>query len=139
MTWRGRFSLVWATFTIEAVVLALLAVGSTPTKDTAILIGLVLGVPISCVLAVITSRKHALATITAGTVLVGISFAVTMTAFDGNPIVLAAFIMLGTLGLWLVLPDVPRPRKPGMCAHCGYDRAGLAPDAACPECGSMPT
>ena len=24
----------------------------------------------------------------------------------------------------------------GHCPHCGYDRAGLAPGAVCPECGS---
>ncbi|HYE63620.1 MAG TPA: hypothetical protein VD997_16635 [Phycisphaerales bacterium] len=26
-------------------------------------------------------------------------------------------------------------RRPGHCPVCGYDRAGLASDAACPECG----
>lgn len=25
----------------------------------------------------------------------------------------------------------------GLCASCGYDRGGLAGDAACPECGGM--
>jgi hypothetical protein len=27
-------------------------------------------------------------------------------------------------------------RKPNVCWRCSYDRAGLAPDAKCPECGS---
>ena len=27
--------------------------------------------------------------------------------------------------------------KAGACATCGYDRAGLAPDAKCPECGRV--
>lgn len=27
----------------------------------------------------------------------------------------------------------------GRCAGCGYDRRSLAPDAACPECGTTPT
>jgi hypothetical protein len=34
----------------------------------------------------------------------------------------------------------PRRRRfgPGLCQSCGYDRNGLAIDAACPECGSTP-
>ena len=136
MTWRGRFFLVWATFVLEAIALALLTARGAPVQDVAILIGLVLGVPFSCILAAITSHKPALLTIIAGTLLVGVAFAVTMIVFDGNPLALAAFIMLGALGLWLTLPDVPRPRKPGTCERCGYDRAGLAPGAACPECGA---
>jgi hypothetical protein len=31
-----------------------------------------------------------------------------------------------------------RPPPTGRCGVCGYDRAGLPPRAACPECGSTP-
>jgi hypothetical protein len=27
---------------------------------------------------------------------------------------------------------------PGQCKKCGYERSGLAADAACPECGTVP-
>jgi hypothetical protein len=29
-----------------------------------------------------------------------------------------------------------RLRRPGICAACGYDRAGLEEGAVCPECGA---
>lgn len=31
-----------------------------------------------------------------------------------------------------------RRERTGTCARCGYDRAGLATGAACPECGTTP-
>jgi hypothetical protein len=31
-----------------------------------------------------------------------------------------------------------RPFGPGLCPKCSYDRRGLAPDAKCPECGTVP-
>lgn len=30
-----------------------------------------------------------------------------------------------------------RRQRAGHCVKCGYDRAGLASDAACPECGTL--
>lgn len=32
-----------------------------------------------------------------------------------------------------------RRSRVGMCVRCGYDRRGLAADAKCPECGTIPT
>jgi len=31
-----------------------------------------------------------------------------------------------------------RPARRPLCRTCGYDRSGLAEDAACPECGGVP-
>jgi hypothetical protein len=31
-----------------------------------------------------------------------------------------------------------RRRREGLCPRCAYNRAGLAPSAACPECGTSP-
>lgn len=38
----------------------------------------------------------------------------------------------------LVRPDVRRwrRRRRGQCPACGYDRGGLEPSAACPECNT---
>jgi len=51
------------------------------------------------------------------------------------------FIPLWLIAITLALPpaylEYRRRKKPqpGCCVKCGYDRAGLAPDAKCPECG----
>lgn len=50
--------------------------------------------------------------------------------------VLLALIAAPTAWLWRRDRRLRRALAAGFCASCGYDRAGLAPDAVCPECGA---
>ncbi|MEX2220074.1 MAG: hypothetical protein WD749_15085 [Phycisphaerales bacterium] len=47
----------------------------------------------------------------------------------------AAWLGVLLLIRWRPLRCAARARR-GQCAACGYDRAGLAAGAACPECGA---
>lgn len=69
-----------------------------------------------------------------------------------------SYILIGTSVEWLAMPLWPlltastvvaaagwradllarRRAAPGFCPTCSYDRAGLAPQAVCPECGAAP-
>ena len=40
--------------------------------------------------------------------------------------------------LWKSELRSERKRRAGLCPSCGYDRRGLAADAKCPECGTVP-
>lgn len=39
---------------------------------------------------------------------------------------------------WTDIRDGRRRRRLGHCPQCGYDRAGLAAEIKCPECGTVP-
>jgi len=41
--------------------------------------------------------------------------------------------------LWPMDHRADRRGRVGRCPKCGYDRRGLAADAKCPECGTVPT
>lgn len=47
---------------------------------------------------------------------------------------LAALVPIN-LALWLAATRARSRRNQSECPACGYPRQGLAPDAACPECG----
>jgi len=52
-----------------------------------------------------------------------------------NTLFYAYLIALPVLSIRAV--RVVRRRRRGACESCGYSRAGLAPEAACPECGAV--
>lgn len=51
----------------------------------------------------------------------------------------APFLALGLPAGWAWRADaiIRRRERSHLCLRCGYDRKGLASDAACPECGAL--
>lgn len=47
----------------------------------------------------------------------------------------AAIVMGATAVAWRLDSQARHRARAGICLRCGYDRSGLAADAACPECG----
>jgi len=48
----------------------------------------------------------------------------------------ALLSLLATAAAWRADAKYMRRARVGLCAGCGYDRAGLAAGAVCPECGA---
>lgn len=48
----------------------------------------------------------------------------------------ALLSLLATAAAWRADAKYMRRARAGLCAGCGYDRAGLAASAVCPECGA---
>jgi hypothetical protein len=55
--------------------------------------------------------------------------------------ILPLAVVSGLPAAWLAVGDlrISRRRRAGCCLSCGYDRRGLALDAECPECGTIPS
>jgi hypothetical protein len=67
-----------------------------------------------------------------------VGFGINPTAFVIDvPLWLTAFLS-ATVALMVWRPWRLRIGE-GCCPSCNYDRAGLAADAKCPECGTVPT
>jgi len=51
----------------------------------------------------------------------------------------ALLSLLATAAAWRADAKYLRRARMGLCAGCGYDRAGLAAMSVCPECGAAPS
>ncbi len=51
----------------------------------------------------------------------------------------ALLSLLPTFAAWRADTKHLRRAREGACPACGYNRAGLAPGAVCPECGAAPS
>jgi hypothetical protein len=47
--------------------------------------------------------------------------------------------VIGAFPAWLLDARAKRRLRKGLCPRCNYDRAGIAEEAVCPECGSFPS
>ena len=113
-------------------VCALIVASGSGLEGVAFGISLVFGGPVSLAAAALCCTRRiafSLPYLAAGTLIAGgISI-----AFDGNPIIGAAVVLLyAILGLLLLPRAESLPEH--CCRKCGYDLRGL-PAAHCPECG----
>ncbi len=54
--------------------------------------------------------------------------------YVGVPLWMLTALVIGVHGGAALFRQSRKPRR-GLCTHCGYDLAGLPPEAVCPECG----
>ena len=65
------------------------------------------------------------------------TFASPYGVVNGTTVVMPLWMASVPMAAWTALlwRRLLRRRRVGACEACGYDRRGLAGDAACPECG----
>lgn len=119
----------------QAIVIAQWVARGSGLGDVAFLISMVMGAPLSLLLAIAGARKRLLLSICVGTVLIAFASAWTLREPYGNPLLFAGAMPMIAAVMWLLIPDAPLGDGRNSCSRCGYLLRGLT-CGVCPECGT---